>query len=357
VNRKYRAAVIGRTGRGAYGHNLDMAAKTHPRIEVVAVADADAEGRRKAAERLGVRAAYEDYAKMLRQERPEVVVIAPRWVDCHLDMALAAAEARASIFMEKPMARTLAECDRMIDACDRVHARMVVAHNMRACPVMDHLERRLAGGLIGDLQEMRGRGKEDRRAGGEDLMVLGTHVFDLMRRFGGDPAWAFGRVTAEGRDIAARDVNASGPEGLGPVAGDAIAGLFAFAGGVTGYFGSKRSSETSGTRFGVDLYGSRGVAAIRAAHVPAVFVKDSVKWTDAAWKRLEIPEGTPPRSELEANQLLLDDLVAAIENRREPEAGGRTARWTIEMAHALYASQRSGGRVRLPLEKRGHPLA
>ncbi|MGH9671809.1 MAG: Gfo/Idh/MocA family oxidoreductase, partial [Bryobacteraceae bacterium] len=101
--KKYRTAVIGRTGRGNYGHNLDLAAKAHPRFDVIAVADEDAAGGRRAADRLGVRAVYADYARMLREEKPEIVVIAPRWVDCHLDMALAAAEARASIFMEKPM--------------------------------------------------------------------------------------------------------------------------------------------------------------------------------------------------------------------------------------------------------------
>ncbi len=48
--------------------------------------------------------------------------------------------------------------------------------------------------------------------------------------------------------------------------------------------------------------------------------------------------------------------IDAIEKDREPQAGGRTARWPIEMVMAVYASQRSGGRVRLPLEKREHPL-
>jgi predicted dehydrogenase len=357
VAKNYRVAVIGRTGRGNYGHNLDAAWKDWPGVEIVAVADENAEGLNKAAERLGVRATYSDYAQMLRQERPDIAVVAPRWVDCHLDMALAAAEAHASIFMEKPMARTPAECDRIIDACDRVHVKVCVAHNMRVCPILDVVQQRIAEGVIGDLQEIRGRGKEDRRAGGEDLMVLGTHVFDLMRRFGGDPLWAFGRVTAGGHEITRKDVVMDGPEGLGPIAGDAIAGVYAFANGLTGYFGSKRSSETSGKRFGVDLYGSRGILAVRAAHVPAVYHLDSVVWTDAAWKPLAMLENTPPRSQLEANQLLVTDLLEAIENDREPQAGGRTARWTIEMAMALYASQRTGRRVSFPLKRREHPLS
>ena len=50
----YRAAVIGRTGRGDYGHGLDVAMLDQPKLQVVAVADEDAEGRAKAAKRLGV---------------------------------------------------------------------------------------------------------------------------------------------------------------------------------------------------------------------------------------------------------------------------------------------------------------
>ncbi len=354
--RTHRVAVIGRTGRGNYGHNLDLAWKDYPGVELVAVADENPEGLKKAAARLGLRAAYASWSEMLRQERPDIVVIAPRWVDCHLEMAVAAAESRASIFMEKPMARTLAECDRIIDACDRAHVKISLAHNMRVCPILDHLERRLAEGLIGEMQEIRGRGKEDRRAGGEDLMVLGTHVFDLMRRFGGDPLWAVGRVTTGGRELARADIRADGPEGLGAIAGDAIAGMYAFPGGVTGYFGSNRSQETAGSRFGIDLYGSRGIVSVRAAHVPAVWVNASVNWTEGPWKRLEIPAGTPPASEPEANRLLAADLLEAIEKDREPVSGGRNARWTIEMAHALYASHRTGRRVSFPLTVREHPL-
>ena len=40
----YRTAVIGRTGRGDYGHGLDLAVLNQPKLKVVAVADEDAAG-------------------------------------------------------------------------------------------------------------------------------------------------------------------------------------------------------------------------------------------------------------------------------------------------------------------------
>lgn len=353
--RMFRVAVIGRTGRGGYGHLLDMVWKFVPNVEMVAVADENPEGLKKAAERLGVRAAYTDYRKMLREQRPEVVSIAPRWADCHLEMVLAAAEAGASIYLEKPMARTPDECDRMIEACDRAGVKLAVAHQMRIAPILDLARRRLAEGAIGQLLELRGRGKEDKRAGGEDLMVLGSHTFDLMRQFAGDPIWAAARVTSAGWDIQRRDVR-QGPEGLGPIAGDAVAGMFAFSGGLTGYFASRRSDEESGARWGLDLYGSRGIMTIRAGMDPVVHICRSEKWTDAPWERLTLPGNPPPRDDNQANRALVADLLEAIEQNREPRSSGRQARWTIEMAMALYESQRTGGRVYFPLRRRAHPL-
>ena len=46
---KYRVAVIGRTGRGDYGHGLDEVWNEIEQAKVVAVADEDAKGRAKAA--------------------------------------------------------------------------------------------------------------------------------------------------------------------------------------------------------------------------------------------------------------------------------------------------------------------
>jgi predicted dehydrogenase len=350
----WRVAVIGRTGRGNYGHGLDVVWKLLPQTRIAAVADDNPAGLTAAAERLGTRAAYADYRKMLAEERPDIVAVASRWADAHCDMVLAAAEHHASVYLEKPMARTPAEADRMIAACDSAHVKLAVAHQMRVSPMLDLARQRLAEGVIGQLQEMRGRGKEDRRAGGEDLIVLGTHVFDLMRQFGGDPQWAFGRVTREGRDITRADVS-EGPEGLGPIAGDAISGTFAFAGGVTGYFGSKKSDEASGARFGLDLYGSRGVMSIRAGMEPEVRIATSPKWV-GEWQRLALPGNPPPRDTNAANRDVAADLLEAIARDRPPLASGHHARWTLEMALSLYASQRTGGRVRFPLERRDHPL-
>ena len=52
MQKKFRVGVIGRTGRGNYGHGLDTAWLDVPQTEVVAVADDDKSGLAAAAKRL-----------------------------------------------------------------------------------------------------------------------------------------------------------------------------------------------------------------------------------------------------------------------------------------------------------------
>src|SRR5262245_12774607 len=101
--RNYRVAVIGRTGKGNYGHGLDTVWLAWETDRVVAIADEDGKGRAAAAARLKAAQAYSDYREMLAKEKPDIVSVADRWLDAHRDMVVACAEAGASIFLEKPM--------------------------------------------------------------------------------------------------------------------------------------------------------------------------------------------------------------------------------------------------------------
>src|SRR5262249_2840306 len=154
--------------------------------EIVAVADPDEKGRAAAAKRLGAGAAYADYRAMLEKERPQIVSVADRHLDLHRDMAVACAPAGASGVLEEPMARALEEADQLVRGCGAHHVRLASARQPRYSPRVARLRELIASGRLGDLLEARARGKEDGRGGGEDLMVLGTHLFDLMRLLAGD---------------------------------------------------------------------------------------------------------------------------------------------------------------------------
>ena len=228
-----RAAVIGRTGRGDYGHGLDEVWNDLPGVELVAVADDNKTGLAAEARKLKLERSFADYRQMLDEVKPDVVSIGARWLDQHHDIVVACAERGIHMYLEKPLCRTLAEADDMIAACERTHTRCAVAHQTRYSPRIPVVKEMIAGGKIGRVLELRGRGKEDQRGGGEDLWVLGTHVMDLTRLLGGNPSWCFGRVWQGGKSIAKSDV-AEGNEGIGPLAGDAVNAMYGMTGSPDG---------------------------------------------------------------------------------------------------------------------------
>ena len=227
-------------------------------VEIVAVADPDPKGRAAAAKRLGAKAAYADYRAMLEKEKPTIVSVADRWLDLHRDMVVACARAGASVFLEKPMARSLAEADEMVKACETHHVKLAIAHQTRHSPRIEGREGddRQAG-TLGELVEARGRGKEDARGGGNDLMVLGTHIMDLMRFLLGDAEWCFARIWQGGRAASKADIRPGG-EGIGPILGDRIAATYCFARGVQGTFGTMKASARRGQALRADALRDQG---------------------------------------------------------------------------------------------------
>jgi predicted dehydrogenase len=104
-------------------------------VDYVAIADEDEQGRQRAALRTGAQAQYADYREMLAREKLDLVVVAPRWADCHAEMVTTCAQAGVrGIICEKPLACTLAEADGMLAACQKAGARLAIAHQGRVTP-------------------------------------------------------------------------------------------------------------------------------------------------------------------------------------------------------------------------------
>ena len=132
TGKKYRAAVIGHTGHGDYGHGWDTAWNGFDSIEVVAVADPDDTGRQAAMKRCGAQRGYRDYREMLRKEKPSLVSIGPRWTDQRREMVTAAAEAGAHILVEKPFAPNLADADAMVEAVEKNNVKLQVGQDRKS---------------------------------------------------------------------------------------------------------------------------------------------------------------------------------------------------------------------------------
>jgi predicted dehydrogenase len=358
-----RVAVIGHTGRGNYGHDLDRVWLEVPGCKLVAVADPDEKGRAEAQQRLQVAQGFADYRLMLDEVKPDLVSIAPRWLDQHCDMVVAAAERGIHIYLEKPLCRTLAEADRMAAACEQNRVKLAIAFQSRYSPKLPVIRNLIDSGRLGRILELRARGKEDARGGGEDLWVLGSHVLNLMCHFGGEPRWCFAEVQQDGHAITRTDVR-EGAEGIGPLAGDAVQAMFGFDEGATGYFGSQRN--TAGGRFGLQICGSLGVLEILTGYLPAVHFLDDPNWSPGRsgknWVSVSsagvgqpepLKDGGLPAGNLAA----CIDLIQAIEEDRQPEANIYEARLTVAMITAVFESQRVGGPVQFPLQTRVNPLS
>lgn len=364
---QYRVGVMGRTGRGNYGHGLDTVWKEIPRARVVAVADEDPAGRQQAQQKTGAEQAYADYREMLAREQLDVVAVAPRWIDCHAEMVLAALEHGCHVYMEKPFCRSLEEADAIVRAAEMRHLQIAIAHQTRWSPVLAAAIREIRAGAIGRVLELRGRGKEDaKRGGGEDLWVLGSHVLDLMRAVAGNPQNCFASVLQRGRPIIATDI-VDGAEGIGPLAGDCVSAQYAFSNSVTGYFNSQRGAGTGETRFGLQVYGSEGVLEILTGHVFRCHILQDPLWSPGrsgkAWTPLTSqgigqPETMRDGGLHAGNVLAVNDLLDCIADRsRRPKCNAEDARWTVEMIAGVFESQRYGRPVELPLKSRRNPLA
>jgi predicted dehydrogenase len=357
----HRACVSGHTGRGSYGPGLDTCFSKMDNVEVVAVADPDEKGRAAAAKRIGVTKTYASLAEMLDAEKPELCSHGPRWVEKRLEMLTICAERGASVYMEKPIALSLEEADAIVAVTEKHKTKIVVAHQARLVPQVLHLKKLVDEGLIGQLLEIRTRGKEDARAGGEDMMVLGTHCMYQMRLFGGDPLWCTARVTQEGRDITVADKRAA-TEPLGPIAGDTIHATFAFPKGVQGHFASQKVPKGEGGRFSCTLYGSKGMAHFAIGAESQVSYLPEPQWIPgkSAWQPLPgAPSNDHPsgmKGTLAANRFIVEELIRIRGTQERSPVDFYEARATLEMILSVYAAHLAGGRAAFPLKDRKHPL-
>lgn len=361
----YRVAVVGSTGRGNYGHRLDVAWLSIPETKVVAVADDNSEGLAAAAKRLKVKRAFGDYRKMLDEVQADIVAVCPRWIDQHRDMALAAASHGCHIYMEKPFCRTMAEADEIITACEHNRVKFALAHPTRYSPKIQTIRELIEQGHLGRVLEFRGRGKEDRRGGGEDLWVLGTHVMDMIQAIGGQAKWCLAEVSQNGKPVTKQDV-VQGNEGIGPLAGDMVRATYGMPGGASAYFHSVRNAGGRPSRYGLQIFGTQGVVELLEGTLPSVKYLHDPNWSPgrsgAVWQDVSSagignPEPLTDPKYRARHTLAIYDLLDAIEKDRQPKSSVYEARAVTEMILAVFESHRLHRPVKLPLDNRKHPLS
>jgi predicted dehydrogenase len=364
---KLKAAIIGHTGAGDYGHGIERVFQNMSDVSVVAVADPHEGGRAKAQAASGAAKGYADYRDMLAKEKPDLVAIGPRWATEHHAMAMAALESGAHLYLEKPFTITLAEADDIVNLARKKNLRVAVAHVTRMAPAVRRLEKALRDGLIGDILEIHTVGKMGDRAGGQDMMVLGLHVFDLARLFAGEVKWCQASIQHHGKPATLADAKESPSDKVGPVVGDDIFAHFAMESGINVTFRSRVGMEKAAGPFGMEIIGTRGIVRLNSGFAPGIsLLKEPNR---SATTRVENWQdwngGVDPASEVTFEALsgydashrrVVRDWLEAIAEKREPLGSGERAMKAIEMAHGVFQAGIEGKRIEFPLVKRTHPL-
>ncbi len=128
------------------GHHL-AAATRYPGSEVIGLVDRDISRAQAQAQRFSVKRTFDNLTDLLAL-RPDVVhVLTPPAL--HLDAVVAALAAGAHVYVEKPMALSVAECETMTRAAAAANRQLCVGHNWLYSPAMLQARQLIAKGRFG----------------------------------------------------------------------------------------------------------------------------------------------------------------------------------------------------------------
>jgi predicted dehydrogenase len=212
-----RVAVI---GVGSMGRNHARVYHEMSDSDLVAVSDTDLTLVSSVADTYGV-PVFSQYTEMLGKTKPDAVsIVVP--TAFHEEVAMAALEAGAHVLIEKPIAATLEEGERLIERAKQLNLKLMVGHIVRFNPAIQELKQKLQAGELGRIFQIVGRRVGPFPARVRDVGVvvdLATHDLDLMRFLtGSDPL----RIYAETEKRINTNLE------------DLVVGLLRFPGGITG---------------------------------------------------------------------------------------------------------------------------
>lgn len=195
---RHRVAVVGAGWWTDAFHLPGLRAR--PDVEVVALHSHREEAALALAEKHGIPAVFTDYAAMLTQARPEVVVIVtPNHT--HHPLALAALQAGAHVICEKPLALNATQAREMLDAAEAAGRRHLTVFTYRAVPAAGYVKALIAQGYLGQPTQVNARYVDGTladsarplawrqikaQAGSGALGDVGSHIIDLLRWWLGD---------------------------------------------------------------------------------------------------------------------------------------------------------------------------
>ena len=289
---------------------------------------------------VGAEASTDWAAAVVRPDVDAVIVCTPP--DVHEEIAGAALGAGKHVLCEKPLARSSAEAQRMVDQTDAAGRVLWCGFNHRYHPALRQVREWLAQGDLGEAMYLRARygiggrpGYEREwradpgRVGGGQLMEQGIHLVDLARWFLGDFAAALGSVGTYYWKAQPFEDNA-----------------FALLHKADGRVAMLHSSLTEWRNlFSLELFGTDGYA--RAEGLGGSYGLETATLgirdfnAPFAEKRVEY-RGADPCWQLE-----WEAFVAATEGRGDGLTTARDGVRALRTVEAVYASASTGRRVDL----------
>lgn len=185
---------VGVVGVGTMGRTHAAAYTKLPNAQLIGFYDAAADAAQKVASQFGVQA-FPSYEALL-QAVDVVDICTP--TPTHLELVLKAAEAGKHILCEKPLGRTLPQCEQMIEAANRAGVTLMPAQVLRFFPEFKQARDLVLAGAVGKPAAIRTRrgGPYPRAANdwyadfeqsGGPILDMVIHDFDWLR-------WTFGEV-------------------------------------------------------------------------------------------------------------------------------------------------------------------
>ncbi len=346
-------------GAGGFANNRfipHFASAESAELHAVMVRDADRA--REIADRHGAPVAYDSVEALLADDEVQVVYLCTP-VYTHCEQAAAAARAGKHVLCEKPMARTEAECERMIRVCEREGVKLMVAFMNRFRPAHIGIREMMQRGDLGTIVALRsqlasfyprascgqtpssaqtppvagspgGGGSSapswrqvPRLGGGGALYDLGSHALDLLCFLGGPVARVSALVDTRVQDYEADDLATL---------------LLEFESGAHGTM--MTSFAVRGRVSPVEVFGTEGSVACRRTIGP--FEQGEVTLFDAEGqqRRLEFPSGLGYAEEIEhLSRCILEDT--------EPSVTGHDGLHNVAIMRAAQKSAATGRAIRL----------
>jgi UDP-N-acetylglucosamine 3-dehydrogenase len=140
---------VGAIGCGVIARRGHLPAYRDLGLGIVGVADSDERKAKSCAKKFKINKWYTDYRDLLKEHLDLVSVCTPPSTHCKI--AVDAARAGTNVLVEKPMATTSQDAERMIRACKDSGVQLCVVHNYRFFPCVLEAKTRLEEGRIGNV--------------------------------------------------------------------------------------------------------------------------------------------------------------------------------------------------------------